>query len=144
VAGTRQKSHYGSARSGAQVNGQITMKAAQITEKIDLAAKFSPKRSRLFRNRDDLIKPGTILQQLGSFAPDGNRNPGLRKIFPQGPDTGNRENNISDIAELNKQYAAGCSCYRSFACNQEQIHKGIRGSLVNAKRAVAGKALIFP
>ena len=101
-----KKGYYGAARSGSQVNGQIALQAAQVAKKIALKAEFSPKRPGPLRNRDNLVEPGTILQQLGSLVPDGNHDPGLRIIFPQRPDAGGRENDIADIAELHKQNAA--------------------------------------
>ena len=99
---SRKKYHYGSARSSSQVNGQITMKAAQVAKEINLETNFFPQRPGPLCDRDDLVEPGAISQQFGSLVPDDNHNPGLRIILPQCPDTGGGKDNISYIAQLHK------------------------------------------
>ncbi len=94
--------------TGTQIDGQIETICAQFPEPVKLIGNLLLQRFPLFSNDDDIIRPGTILDDFCGLVPHTDPDSRHRIIIPERFDCRQCQNDITDIAQLNQQNTVKC------------------------------------
>jgi len=85
------------------VDGQIKTRPSQIHKKASLKGDFFQPPPFVLTDRETVVHPRATLKELGRPVSDRRNNPGLGEIFPKGANAWERQDDIPDISELDKQ-----------------------------------------